>query len=134
MLRIDAKQDLFLWKREGPFSRDLFKGLTIAFSLHLLLLFGLHIASPTSSELLAPLTPVAVEIDLGVPEVRVLAPVQVALSPMERIEPPRGLEVPDPEISLLTQTFSKTTTHEPDFSEIEKIRYEFLDDLEEDDD
>ncbi len=134
MLRISAKQNLFLSKREGLFSGDLFKGLAIAFSLHLLLLFGLHIASPTSLDLLTPLTPVAVEIDLGIPEVRVLAPVQVVHSPMERIEPPEWLEVPEPKLSLVTQRDSKTVIHEPDFSEIEKIGYQFLDDLEEDND
>ncbi|MCH9628107.1 MAG: hypothetical protein S4CHLAM2_17600 [Chlamydiales bacterium] len=134
MLRISAKQNLFLSKREGPFSGDLFKGLAIAFSLHLLLLFGLHIASPTSLDLLTPLPPVAVEIDLGTPEVRVLAPVQVTLSIMEQAAPPKWLEVPAPALSLVTQNFSQTTTHEADFSEIEKIKYEFLDDLEEDND
>jgi len=133
MLRIGAKKQLLLWKREKRFSPDLLKGLVLALGLHLMLLFGLRIASPPNPERFTPLALVAVEVDLGRPQTALLFPTQVTLSPIERIDPPQLLEIPQTQLVIEWPSFQRALTHEPDFSKIEKIEYELLKDLEEDD-
>jgi len=130
MLRIGAKKEIFLWKRERGFSANLLKGLLLALGFHLMLYFGLRITSPPNPDAFSLIAPVAVEIDLGMPQVMVQLPPQITLSPIERIEPPQLLEMPAPQLVVEVPTFHKALTHEPDFSEIEKIKYEILEDLE----
>ncbi len=130
MLRIGVKKELLLWKREKSFSLDLFKGLILALGFHLLILFGLKISSPPNLETCALITPVSVEIDLSMP-LMLPPPTHITLSPIEQIKPPPLLEIPPTTLIVEAPISRKVRIHEPDFTEIEKIAYKFLDDLEE---
>lgn len=128
MLRIGEKHKIFLWKRESIFSFDILKGLTLALGIHLVLFFGLRIASPPNCDSLSPISPVDVEIDLGTPQA--LSPtVPISFFPLEQIDTPRLLEMPETILVVESPSYRKAGIHEPDFSEIEKISYEFLEDL-----
>ncbi len=131
MLRLGAKTELLIRKREPLISLNLLRGIALAFALHLLLLLGLRIASPPNADLFLPLTPVAVEVDLGLPQLHSPIATQVILSPIELVELPQYFEMPQPQ--LVSQLDCYPRVGEPDFSEIEKIEYVFVEDLEEHD-
>lgn len=130
MLRIDAKKELFLRKPDSGFTIDLWIGLAIALGLHLVLFSLFRITSPPNIENFAPITPVAVEVDLGKPLVS-SNPVRITISPMECLEPPSLLEIPKPQF-IMEFPFLEQKLLEPDFSEIEKIEYNLLVGLEDD--
>ncbi len=134
MLRIGAKQELLLTRKERPLSPDLLKGLFIALAFHLLLFTGIKITSPSNPEICAIITPVAVEIDLGAPRVYLPLTPQITLSPIERVEPPQLLELPDTQLIVEVPTLHRPLIHDPNFSRVEKIPYQLLEEEEEDDD
>ncbi|MCC5832656.1 MAG: hypothetical protein JJU12_06400 [Chlamydiales bacterium] len=132
MLRIGAKRELFYRKRERGFSFDALKGIALSLIVHLALFFGLRITSPPNFDALLPLSPVAVEVDLGTPRT-LRPPAQIVFSPIEQIEPPRLLDMPEITLSVeLLPLYHYTRIPEPDFSEIEKIPYKYLENLEDD--
>ena len=128
MLRIDAKSTLFLWKEEKTLSPTFLKGFTIAMILHLALLFGLRIHSQPASEEVFMIEPVAVEVDLGPIPTLLPAPVQVVHSPMQSVTPPTYLELPRPSLIVERPFFTQERLSEADFSEVERIEYEILED------
>ena len=124
MLRIGEKKELILWKREGLFSKNLAKGFLIALSVHLILLWGLKITSRPNPDAFPPLAPVAVEVDYQKPVDA--PPPPPALSPIQWTEAPKQLEIPIESAEKTHFFFHGLQKVRPDFSEIEKIEYEIL--------
>ncbi len=133
MLRIGIKRELLLWKRESSFSIDFWKGLALALVFHSVLFFGLRITHSPNPDALSPLSPFAVEIDLGMPKPLPL-PAQAASFPIAQIETPQLLDMPETRLAIEFPEWRQMQIEEPDFSEIEKISYMLLEDLEEEDD
>lgn len=102
---------------------SLLQGFLLAFVFHLALFLGLRIASPSNLDLVPLLAPVDVEIDLSSPHAA-LPPPQIAHSPLGRIAP-SFLEIP----ASLPLASSLAYFFEIDFTEIEPIDYELLEDL-----
>jgi hypothetical protein len=132
MLRIGIQKNLILSRRKNIFTIDIFKGLCLALIFHLALFFGLKITSPPNPDAAPLLTPVAVEIDIG-PPLSIPLIAQTALLPIDQMAQPKLLELPNTMHVRENSPYQKFKIEQPDFSSIEKIIYEYLQGLEEDD-
>lgn len=103
---------------------SLLQGFLLASLFHLALFLGLRIASPANLDLFPLLVPVAVEIDLSSPHAVLPAPQIENHVPIVQTAP-SFLEIP----TTLPAFTSFPNFFEIDFSEIERIEYEFLEDL-----
>ena len=133
MLRITQTIELDFRQKESRFSRDFWKGLGLAAALHLSLFIAFRVVTPPNLDRFKPIAPVSVEIDLGAKEVVSLPPAQIIYSPIEALEPPQHLHIPEFTLQSDLFTLNKLQRNEPDFSEIEKIEYTLIEDEEIDD-
>lgn len=128
MLRIDGKSTLFLSKKEKTLSRPFLKGFAIAIALHFALLIVLRIHSQQGSDRYPLLSPIAVEVDLGEVPSALSPPAHIVRTPLHSITPPRTVELPPPSLIVERPFFNQERLLEADFSEVERIDYEFLED------
>ncbi len=119
MLRFTKTLALSFRQRESLFSIDFWKGLGYAAAFHVALLAIFRIAHSPNFDILPPLLPIDVEIDLGLPETSAELPTtQMMLSPFATLDFPTSHFAAPPPFS------HKMKNPGPDFSAIEKLPYE----------
>jgi len=125
MLRLigSSNIEIELREKEKWFSSDLLRGLAMAISFHIALFLCFRIASSSNLDTIAPLSPVAVEVDLGAPPALSPSSFPIAISPIEKIDPPQLPDLPSPSFSNAGISSLDYSLVEPDFSQIEKIEY-----------
>lgn len=129
MIRLHLSPDaaVSFKEKERRASLDLVKAFLAAAAVHFVLFFSIRICTLSTAEKCIPLSPVAVEIDLGSP---ILAPLQKKESfvvDWGRSEGP-NIEIPSfhPTVSI-----GEYPPSDLDDSDIEWIDYQILDDFEE---
>jgi len=119
MLRITPNRSLEFRAKKSRLSPELWKGLAIALAFHLLFFTCFRIVKSYSSAEAPLLSPVAVEIDLGTPEICADKEPWLTLSPLGD-ECPSFPSLPhDPSLS-----FKEFALLEPDFTPVEMIPYQ----------
>lgn len=130
MLRFSQDVSLSLKEKDRKFSFDFLKGLCAAGAIHFILLFGIKICTLSTNEKSILLSPVKVEIDLGAPTSPLPPKTESFIVPSGRLEIPFiNIPVFRPLTSQLISI--EYPSLDPDFSDIESIDYQLLDDFEE---
>lgn len=121
MLRITQSHNIAFQKKEPFFSTNFAIGLLIALLFHLSIFLIFRIASMPSMDILQPLLPTSVEIDLSTESVDLLPEVQMTHF---ALDPPSDFELCW-EVPLKPEPYSlkKIQIRDPEFNTLEKIEY-----------
>ncbi len=117
------RAELSLKKKTSFFTPDLFKGLCLAFCMHLALFLCFRIDRPMHDEQLLPLDSVAVEVDRKSLELKPLffaAKTDLSIANRPLLELP---ELTPASLPAEKKEYLLMRCCEPDFAEIEKISY-----------
>jgi hypothetical protein len=123
MLRVTATHDVAFRKKEPFFSKNFAIALALALSIHIALVLVFRIVTLPNLDMLKPLTPTDIEIDLSCEKVEALPHFQVVYSPTERLNIPTHFCFEEPNLQPEPFAPKKIEITAANFAELEKIDY-----------